>query len=32
MDELEDQVNDGDTILADHSDGRSFFIKVESGK
>ncbi|CAM9948185.1 unnamed protein product [Ascophyllum nodosum] len=32
MDGSRDLVNDGDTILVDHSDGRSFFMKVESGK
>ncbi|CBN75132.1 conserved unknown protein [Ectocarpus siliculosus] len=32
MERIEGQVNDGDTILVDHSDGRTFFVKVESGK
>ncbi|CAN0059085.1 unnamed protein product [Pylaiella littoralis] len=32
MERVEGQVNEGDTILVDHSDGRTFFVKVESGK
>lgn len=32
MERIEGQVNEGDTILIDHSDGRTFFVKVESGK
>lgn len=32
MERIEGQVNEGDTILVDHSDGRTFFVKVESGK
>lgn len=32
MERVKGQVNDGDTILVDHSDGRTFFVKVESGK
>lgn len=30
--EKEDIVGDGDTILVDHSDGRTFFVKVENDK
>lgn len=32
MERVKGQVNEGDTILVDHSDGRTFFVKVESGK
>lgn len=32
MEKVEGQVNDGDTILVDHSDGRTFFVDVESRK
>lgn len=32
MERVEGQVNDGDTILVDHSDGRTFFVDVDAGK
>lgn len=32
METVKGQVNEGDTILIDHSDGRTFFVKVEAGK
>eukprot|EP00752_Nemacystus_decipiens_P006914 g6208.t1 len=32
MEGIKGQVNEGDTILIDHSDGRTFFVTVESGK
>ena len=32
MERVEGQVNDGDTILVDHSDGRTFFVDVDASK
>lgn len=32
MERVEGQVNDGDTILVDHSDGRTFFVDVDVSK